>query len=1081
MSSPGFGGNDYSAPQTRALSAITNSPNPSADDFASQEKVAALLQRHDYQIKALASGQQQLQQGVNDATQNPIQQIQQLLADFIVLLGGGQLADGALDFGALQYILPTLGALFGLGDGPFPIDLFQAAERFFLGYVVPTKQFTDVINTMIGAWMQVFGIDPKFIKDTKALITAVGQLFGEVGNLLPSLNTFFGAMGMANGAADLGPLGMVLGPIVKLFSGINLADFGNVIEFITAAIDPWIVKLTKVIDFTNEVLAVLGSGVDVVNDPLPQLIVPWQNLMRFLGNVQLTVESFNPVAAAQSWLGSLLLPISGFSTVQPNLQVDPGFDDSNDIGDAGDGKNWTRENLDPPVTDGDWIWDLVGNTASGSATVHANGVDHGLLGTVVYVEEGQTFDFDAYVSWSGLTASTGAIGLHIKTDDGTNTLIASVTAPDTTGDWTHLSGSYTVPAAVTSIRLRLFVGSGATAGQVWFDDTNIRRTNLIHQGLIQDLEDDLATLSGFFSSLLTAAGAGDVAELGSAIAGAVSNAAAALSKIGDMLTAAVVSTPAELGAAIVAAANAAGSAGTQIQSIINNSEAADAGAVGTAILTAVTNAGSALSQLGALITNSAEADAGALGSALAGAISSAQSAINQLGDIITNSTQADAAAVGAALAGAATNAANAIGQVADIVNNAGAADAAAVGSALATASSDASSAVGQLQDAATNALGGAAAAATDFGEALSSGITAWFNAWTGSSAAQASATDIASAAATQASATQASATSIADLQASLAGVYGSGVGGLKAVESFSGDTLPADFTSVGATLAAHTAKYNVGSAQGDAQTVTGIWSSPPPSGGYYYLILRANASLTTYVYLKIGSDGSAELGCVVAGIKTVLDTAAPALGSGGLSFRANSPYTLSVDAAYIFNFSFYQANAPGEASYSDSSHVSQLGSSYRTGAFGTDETSLPGSIAAWDFFDTESFGPAAAYVATSESTNSTTYTDLTTTTDQVTVNVGSSGMVIVFLSAHMTNSASNQAYMGFALSGANTGAASDSYCVSAQPYPGGQPYTIGVPYLLTGLSPGATTFKAKYRVQGYTGTFDSRHIAVIPL
>ncbi|WP_141772835.1 hypothetical protein [Mycobacterium malmoense] len=430
---------------------------------------------------------------------------------------------------------------------------------------------------------------------------------------------------------------------------------------------------------------------------------------------------------------------------------------------------------------------------------------------------------------------------------------------------------------------------------------------------------------------------------------------------------------------------------------------------------------------------------------------------------------------------AATNAANAIGQVADIVNNAGAADAAAVGSALATASSDASSAVGQLQDAATNALGGAAAAATDFGEALSSGITAWFNAWTGSSAAQASATDIASAAATQASATQASATSIADLQASLAGVYGSGVGGLKAVESFSGDTLPADFTSVGATLAAHTAKYNVGSAQGDAQTVTGIWSSPPPSGGYYYLILRANASLTTYVYLKIGSDGSAELGCVVAGIKTVLDTAAPALGSGGLSFRANSPYTLSVDAAYIFNFSFYQANAPGEASYSDSSHVSQLGSSYRTGAFGTDETSLPGSIAAWDFFDTESFGPAAAYVATSESTNSTTYTDLTTTTDQVTVNVGSSGMVIVFLSAHMTNSASNQAYMGFALSGANTGAASDSYCVSAQPYPGGQPYTIGVPYLLTGLSPGATTFKAKYRVQGYTGTFDSRHIAVIPL
>lgn len=681
-----FGGSGYVAPEARVLTSITESPNPGAADYSDTNKFVQIVQTHDYEIRDLASGQQQLQQGVNDATQNPVQQIQQFIAEFVVLLGGGQLAEGALDFGDLQYILPTLGALFGIGDGPFPLDLFQAAERFFFGAVVPQKQFTDLINTMIGAWMGVFGIDPKFIKDTKALITAIGQLFGEVGNLLPTMNTFFGALGMGGSGAPggvLGPLGAVLGPIIKLFSGINLAEFGNAIEFITAAIDPWIVKLTALIDFINEVLAVLAFPGDVVNDPLPQLIVPFKNLVRMLGNVQLGLESFNPVAAAQSWLGQLLLPISGFSTVQPNLQVNAGFDDSNDLGDAADGRNWTREDLDPPVTDGDWVWDLLGRTADGSATVHANGVDHGLLGNVVYVDEGHTFDFDAYVSWSGLTAATGALALHIQTDDGTNVPIASVTSPGATGDWTHLSGSYTVPSGVTSIRLRLFVGSGATAGQVWFDDTNIRRTNLIHQGLIQDLEDDLAQLFGFFQDLLTAAGAGDVVALGGDVATALSDAGSALSKIGDMLTAAVVATPTALGDLIATAATEAGQAGTDIQSIINNSEAADAAAVGTALLGAVTDADSALSQLGSLITNSTEADAAALGTALHTAIGDAASAVAQLSAIIAEAGVADADAVGAALAGAASDAASAIGQLSIIVTGAGAADAAALGDALA--------------------------------------------------------------------------------------------------------------------------------------------------------------------------------------------------------------------------------------------------------------------------------------------------------------------------------------------------------------------------------------------------------------
>lgn len=313
-----FGGPAYTSPETRELSSITESPNPDAADFASADKMAALLQRHDFQIKALAQGQQQLQQGVNDATNNPIQQIQQFIADVIVLLGGGEITEGVLDFGDLQYILPTLGALFGLGDAPFPVDLFQAAERFFFGYVVPNQQFTDEINTIIKNWLSLIGIDPQFIKDLQDLTTAIGTLFGSVGNLLPSLTQLFEALGID--ANDLGPLGQLLGPIIKFFSGLDLKKIGTLLEFVTDALDPIVKDLTAVINFINAVLAVLGfeehGGGGVVNSPLPELTTPFENLMKFLGGIKLGSPDFNPVEAAYQFIDNVLKPTGLIVTAQ---------------------------------------------------------------------------------------------------------------------------------------------------------------------------------------------------------------------------------------------------------------------------------------------------------------------------------------------------------------------------------------------------------------------------------------------------------------------------------------------------------------------------------------------------------------------------------------------------------------------------------------------------------------------------------------------------------------------------------------------------------------------------------------------
>lgn len=128
-------------------------------------------------------------------------------------------------------------------------------------------------------------------------------------------------------------------------------------------------------------------------------------------------------------------------------------------------------------------------------------------------------------------------------------------------------------------------------------------------------------------------------------------------------------------------------------------------------------------------------------------------------------------------------------------------------------------------------------------------------------------------------------------------------------------------------------------------------------------------------------------------------------------------------------------------------------------------------------------GTATAAVATSQGTTSTSFTDLATTGPAVTVTIGDGGIALVILSDSQENSTAGQwAVMGFAASGANTISANDNAAIinansatvtSLQ----GSSYCI----LLTGLTPGSTTFTAKYRATGGTANFSNRRIAVIPL
>lgn len=122
--------------------------------------------------------------------------------------------------------------------------------------------------------------------------------------------------------------------------------------------------------------------------------------------------------------------------------------------------------------------------------------------------------------------------------------------------------------------------------------------------------------------------------------------------------------------------------------------------------------------------------------------------------------------------------------------------------------------------------------------------------------------------------------------------------------------------------------------------------------------------------------------------------------------------------------------------------------------------------------------PSQTYIATSETTTSTSYADLATVGPAVTVTVGSSGRVMVITRADISNSlAASPTFMSYAVSGASTAAASDDFALRSN----GEEFAASLVTIETGFTPGSTTFTAKYRVVAGTGTFLRRSLIVIPL
>lgn len=131
--------------------------------------------------------------------------------------------------------------------------------------------------------------------------------------------------------------------------------------------------------------------------------------------------------------------------------------------------------------------------------------------------------------------------------------------------------------------------------------------------------------------------------------------------------------------------------------------------------------------------------------------------------------------------------------------------------------------------------------------------------------------------------------------------------------------------------------------------------------------------------------------------------------------------------------------------------------------------------------DKLSTGATSNQVTTDQATASTSYTDLTTSGPAVTVTVGANGLLLVGVGANTNNNGTGEDYMSFAMSGANTLAASDQYAYEAVSFVAGAKNAGSREFLFTGLTAGSTTITAKYRTNTSTGNWHNRQIWAIPL
>lgn len=248
-------GDGYQSEQVRALKSIDSSKYPDTN-----KDLEMNIRRLNSNVDYISSYMIIMQKGIDDASQNFIQQIQSFISDIIVLLAGGE--PTGFDFGDLKYVLQGLGALFGF-QGPFPLNLINAVEHFLFGYVIPLESFTDFLFDTIAAWAEEFGLPPEFINAVHDFFDALNDFADEFGDLFDALGHLFNVLihGL-DGGALFGPFASLWNGLTNLFEDIIIPDLKPILQTIAAWTTPFIEGLANVVQFMANVIDFLGDEID---------------------------------------------------------------------------------------------------------------------------------------------------------------------------------------------------------------------------------------------------------------------------------------------------------------------------------------------------------------------------------------------------------------------------------------------------------------------------------------------------------------------------------------------------------------------------------------------------------------------------------------------------------------------------------------------------------------------------------------------------------------------------------------------------------------------------------------------------
>lgn len=125
--------------------------------------------------------------------------------------------------------------------------------------------------------------------------------------------------------------------------------------------------------------------------------------------------------------------------------------------------------------------------------------------------------------------------------------------------------------------------------------------------------------------------------------------------------------------------------------------------------------------------------------------------------------------------------------------------------------------------------------------------------------------------------------------------------------------------------------------------------------------------------------------------------------------------------------------------------------------------------------------PQSALVTTSQSTTSTSYTDLTTTGPAVSLETGTIALVTISATIGEVTDGTEEMWASFAVSGATTISASDGYGIVFNGAGTNRNPQVSVSrtFRLTGLTAGTNTFTMKYRISNAgNAAFRERSVTV---